>query len=209
MSRITKETQKQLANLLLKIKLRQQIPDFLFLNPTRKDISLKLGFTKKTRKLVWYLKSKELIVINNGKYQLTIFGKFAYLMYKFKVSFIELCFLLETYYCEKRMRQYCCDGFYTKYSFYNRVEDIVPYGTLSNTIVSLSKKNLIYRHHKASYSVMPEIFKDITKYREIVDEFHDWFIDMCRRKNELILLDPLIIQRQKEYSDLYHKMILR
>lgn len=209
MPRITKETQKQLANLLLKIKLRQPIPDFLFSNPTRKDISLNLGFTKKTRKMLWYMKSKKLIMIINNKYQLTSIGKFAYLMYKFRVSFIELCFLLETYCCEKRMRQNCSDGFYLKYSFYNRIEDMVPYGTLSNAIVNLSKKNLIYRHHKASYSVMPDIFKNITQYQEIVDEFHDWFMSVCNKKNEIILLDPLIRQRQKEYSDLYHKIIVQ
>jgi|GEM_PF-2665258 len=185
------------------------MPDLLFLYPTEHDIYTVLGFTKKTEQIIQYWKKKKLISVTNNIYQLTEFGKFAYLMSKFKINFLELCFLIETYCCEKRMREICKDGFYVKYSFYDKVEDVIAYGTVSNTVSNLVKKGLIYRHHKASYSVIPEIFTELMNYQNIIDALHTWFIEVWKKKNELILQDPLIVQRQNEFSNIYKNILFR
>lgn len=208
MPRITKETQERIRNLFLKIKLRQDIPEILFASPAVDCLYSELGCTAKTKKMIRYLESKRLVKKTDGKYELTDFGKFAYLMNKFGVSFLELCFLLETYHYEERMRQTCRDGFYLKYSFYDKVEDIISYGTLSNTITRLSKRGLVHRHHKASYSTTPETFTELARHREIITRFHDWFIDTWREKNRIITQDSLVSQRRKEYSDIYQKTVL-
>lgn len=208
MARITLKTKKYLKDLFLRIKLRRDIPEFLFCNPTIQTIYLEFG-ERKGKTLLKYCKTKKLITIANNKCELTDIGKFAYLMNRFDISFIELCFLLEAYTCEKRMKIICADGFYVKYSFYEKIEDVISFGTLSNAITNLVRKNLIYRHHKASYSIVPKTFDELNKYQEIIERFHDWFIETWRKKNELILQDELITKRQSDFSSIYQKMVFR
>jgi hypothetical protein len=208
MARITVKTKKQLKDLFLRIKLRQDIPKILFYNPTIQTVYLEFGEVK-GKTLLKYCKTKKLINISDSKCELTDIGKFAYLMNQFDISFIELCFLLETYICEKRMKAVCIDGFYVKYSFYEKVEDVISFGTLSNAITNLVRKNLIYRHHKASYSIIPKTFEELNKYQEIIERFHGWFIEIWRKKNEIILQDELVIKRQKDFSDIYQKIVFR
>lgn len=209
MVRITKETQNQLKNLFLRIKPRSVISELLLTNISNNKQYIGFDEIKKTHNAIRYLKNNQLIMITHDRFELTDFGKFVYLMCRFKVNFLELCFLLETYCCEKRIKLSCDDGFYLKYSFYEKMEDVISYGTLSNIITNLSKKGLIYRHHKASYSITPEIYVELTKYQEIIDNFHSWFIDTHVKKNEIILRDPLIIRRQSEYSDFYKRITCR
>ncbi len=208
MARITKKTKQRLRNLYLNIKLRHDISKFVSPNSTNKQ-SFELNLEKNSTGLIKYLISRKLLKVVNNAYQLTNLGKFVYLMSKYNINFLELCFLLETYCCEKRMRESCKYGFYVKYSFYEKMEDLISYGTLSNAITSLCKKGLIYKHHKASYSITPNVFIQLSEYQNIVDIFHQWFIDMWRKKNELILQDSLIRNRQREYFRLSEKIVFR
>lgn len=209
MPRITKETQREIKNLFLKIKLRQKIPKILLGDPTIDLFYSETGTTVKMRKMVKYMEAKKLIRKIDNRYVLTDFGRFAYLMSEFGLSFLEMCFFLETYHYEKMMRRACDDGFYLKYSFFEKTEDIISYGTLSNTVTRLVKKGLIYRHHKASYSISPQVYEKIEQYQEIVDRFHSWFIDTWREKNKIILQDELVSERRREYTDIYQKTVFQ
>ncbi len=160
------------------------------------------------RHFIWQLKSKGFITEYKNNLSLTFFGKFAFLICKYKLNFIQLCLLLEVYSCQNRMmKRGCKEGFYLVPCFVEKVEDVFTYKYVIWNVSKLIKKDLIYRHHKGALSVTPTICNELTKHNEIILSFHDWFIETWRRKRELILSDPLVIQRQHEYANLCRKIL--
>ena len=216
--RISAQTHKQISKLYFpKLKfgrISKKIIELLVIqNQTRKNICKHLGdffgiSEDYARHFIWQLKSKGFITEHQNSLELTSFGKFAFLICKYKLNFIQLCFLLETYYCQNRMLVNGCKaGFYVIPHFVDKVEDVFTCKYVIWNVSKLIKKRLLYRHHKSALSVVPTIFVELTKYYEIVVSFHDWFIETWRKKRELILNDPLVIRRQREYAILYQKIL--
>jgi hypothetical protein len=102
----------------------------------------------------------------------------------------------------------CKTGFYGVANFLDKVEDVFTYEYVAWNVSHLSKKELIYKHHKSTFSITPEIFVELTKYADVIKCFHNWFIETWRKKRTLILQDPLVIQRRHAYGDLYKKILL-
>lgn len=216
--RISAQTHKQISELYfpkLKFgKVSKKIINLLMIqNQSRKNICDILrdffGITEDyARHFIWQLKSKGFIVEHQNNLELTSFGKFAFLICKYEINFIQLCFLLEAYRCQNRMLENGCKtGFYVIPHFMDKVEDVFTYKYVIWNVSKLIKKGLIYRHHKSALVVVPAILNDLTKYCEIVASFHDWFIETWRKKRELVLNDPLVIRRQHEYAALYQKIL--
>ncbi|HXV51255.1 MAG TPA: hypothetical protein VD689_03935 [Nitrosopumilaceae archaeon] len=216
--RISVKTHKQISKLYfpkLKFgKISKRIIELLAMqNQTRKNIYDHMGsffgITEDyTRHFIWQLKSKGFITEYQNNLELTSFGKFAFLICKYDINFIQLCFLLEAYYCQNRMLENGCKaGFYVTPHFMDKIEDVFTYKYVVWNVSKLIKKGLIYRHHKSALAVMPTIFNELTKYYETVTSFHDWFIETWRKKRELMLNDPFVIRRKREYAALYQKIL--
>jgi hypothetical protein len=216
--RISAHTQKQISELYFpKLKFgrisKKIIKLLIMQNQSRKNIydllrdffGIPEGYA---RHFIWQLKSKGFISEHQNNLELTFFGKFAFLICKYEINFIQLCFLLETYHCQNRMLgNGCKTGFYVIPHFMDKVEDVFTYKYVVWNVSKLIKKGLIYRHHKGALSIEPAIFSDLTKYCEIVASFHDWFIATWRKKRELVINDPFVIHRQHEYAALYQKIL--
>jgi hypothetical protein len=216
--RISVQTHKQISKLYfpkLKFgKISKKIIELLVIqNQSRKSVCDNVvsffGITEDyARHFIWQLKSKGFITEQQNNLELTSFGKFAFLICKYEINFIQLCFLLESYYCQNRMLGNGCKvGFYVIPHFVDKVEDVFTYKYVMWNVSKLIKKGLIYRHHKGALAVVPTIFNDLTKCHEIVISFHDWFIDTWRKKRELMRNDPFVIHRQREYATLYQKIL--
>lgn len=196
-------------------KISKKIIELLIVqNQSRKSIYeiIELDFAVKKnyiRHFLWDLKLKRLIKEYQNNFELTTIGKFIFLMCKYGINFIQLCFLLETFYFQfKMVKSGCKAGFYGIVQFMDKVEHVFTSDYVIWSVSRLSKKGLIYRHHKSAFSVVPQIYSELTRNYDIVDSFHCWFIESWRKKREIILNDPLIIQRQHDYSDLLQKMVV-
>jgi hypothetical protein len=196
-------------------RISKKIIELLILqNQSRKEICVTMNSFFQinrdyVRHFIWHMKTKGLIVENQSKLELTQFGKFAFLMCKYKINFIQLCFLLETFYCQNRMlKNGCRVGFYGILYFVDKVDDVFTTQYVRWSVSHLVRKKLIYRHHKGAFSIVPKIFNDLMSYDEIINSFHMWFIETWRKKRKIVLLDPHVIQRQHEYAELCHKIIL-
>jgi hypothetical protein len=161
-----------------------------------------------SRHFLWYLKSKGFIIENQNIFELTNTGKFIFLMSTYKINFVQLCFLLESFCYQYRMMKGGEMGFYGISQFVDKVEHVFTQEYVIWNVSHLSKKGLIYRHHKNAFSLMPRTFKELMHYHDIVESFHIWFIETWRKKRELILHDPLTLKRQHDYAELFQRISL-
>jgi hypothetical protein len=218
-TQLTEQTNDQISKLYfskLKIgKISKKLIELLIVkNESRKGIYAYMYASCKinkdyTRHFLWNLKNNGLISENQNELELTGIGKSIFLMCKYKINFIQLCFFLETFCCQNRMiKDGCRIGFYGILNFIEKVDPVFTSSYVAWNVSHLSKKGLIYRHHKRAFSIKPTIFNELMSYEETILFFHNWFIETWRKKREIILRDPLIIQRKHNYNHLFQKVCL-
>jgi hypothetical protein len=215
-SKLTTETKEKISKLYLaSLRLNNTSNKIIRLlfekNKTRKEI-LELEPNTDTYSPIsyslYYLKSRGLVFKTKNNWGLTQFGKFGYLMCMYRINFIQLCFLLETFDCQQRMIKYgCSEGFYSILDFVDKVEDAFTTEYVRWSVSQLTRKKLLYRHHKHAFAVVPQIFEElVTKHLEIVQTFHSWFYGAWEKKRTLILHDQYVNQRQNDSVEFYLKL---
>ncbi|HET8793432.1 MAG TPA: hypothetical protein VFM31_06545 [Nitrososphaeraceae archaeon] len=154
---------------------------------------------KYTQHFVSDLHNKQIIEKFQDQFRLTDYGKIFFLMCDYEISFIQMSLLLESFQCESRMKKENCKTcFFLISNFIDKVDFAFTSEYVMWNVSQLLKKRLIYKHHKGAVSVMPEISMELLKCMNSVEFFHNWFIDVWRRKRILILSDPLVMSKQHD-----------